>query len=64
MIRVKHYYNTLNGFGDIVCIAFAADLSNFWLLALIGDEEQQDSNDVSLEKPFPVLFDNLYCKNK
>jgi hypothetical protein len=31
------YYNTLKG-SDIFCIAFLADLSNFWLFVLTADK--------------------------
>jgi hypothetical protein len=62
--RVKHYYNTLKGFDDIFHVVFLADLSNFWLLVLTADKEQEASEDVSTSEPFPLLSGNVYCKNK
>ena len=39
MTRVKHYYSTLKGTGDIFCATFLVDVSSFWLSALTGDKE-------------------------
>jgi hypothetical protein len=63
-MRAKHYYNTLNGFDDTFRVVFLADLSNFWLLVLTADKEQEASEDVSTPDPFPALCGNVYCKSK
>jgi hypothetical protein len=53
----------LKGTGDIFCVAFLSDLSNFWLLALIGDKEDAAKEVASPAKPCPFLFGDAYCKN-
>jgi hypothetical protein len=54
----------LKGLGDIFRGAFLRALSNFWLFALTGDKEKHANEDVSPPKPFPLVFGNVYCKNK
>jgi hypothetical protein len=54
----------LKGCDDIFCVVFLADLSNFLLLKLTADGEQQASEDVSAPQQVPLLSGNVNYKNK